>query len=95
MLGTNRQFETLLHHLDGQIAGMEGMLVHGAAGDDAAPRLEDMWQKRRALKLLLLNRKLESAKPVVDFQKWRDGNGALYLCAATFEQPSGRARARA
>jgi hypothetical protein len=95
MVGTNRQFETLLRHLDGQIAGMERVLVNGAGAGEAAPQLEDLWQKRRALKLLLLNRKIEAAKSIVDFQRWRDGNGALYLCAAACEQPKGRQKARA
>jgi hypothetical protein len=95
MLGTTRQFETLLRHLDGQIAGMERMLVSGAGAREAAPQLEDMWQKRRALKLLLLNRKIEAAKPLVDFQRWRDGNGALYLCAAAAEPAKVRQKARA
>jgi hypothetical protein len=91
MLGTNRQFEGLLRQLDGQINGMERALVNGGAASVAAPELEDMWQKRRALKLLLLNRKMEAARPVVDFQRWRDGNGALYLCAAACEPPRRKA----
>jgi hypothetical protein len=54
-----------------------------------------MWQKRRAVRLLLRNRTIEAAKPIVDFQKWRDGNGALYLCAAVCEEPKRREKARA
>jgi hypothetical protein len=82
MLGTNRQFETLLRHIDGQIVGMEQRLVNGASPGTTTPALDDMWRKRRALKLLLLNRKVEASKPVVDFTRWRDGNGALYICTA-------------
>jgi hypothetical protein len=93
MLGTNRQFETLLRHLDSQIAGMERMLVNGSPAGNAAPALEDLWQKRRTLKLLLLNRKIEAAKPLVDFGKWRDGNGALYLCAAACDAPGKKSKA--
>ena len=88
MLGTNRQFQTLLRHLDAQISGMERVLVNGASGPTAGPALEDLWRRRRTLNLLLLNRKIEAAKPVVDFQKWRDGNGALYLCAAACDAPA-------
>jgi hypothetical protein len=88
MLGTNRQFQTLIRHLDTQIAGMERVLVNGASGGSAGPALEELWRKRRTLNLLLLNRKIEAAKPVVDFQKWRDGNGALYLCAAGSDAPA-------
>jgi hypothetical protein len=81
MLGTNRQFETLMRHLDGQIIGIEQLLVNGASPAAATPELDELWRKRRALRLLLLNRKIEAAKPVVDFTRWRDGNGALYLCS--------------
>jgi hypothetical protein len=88
MLGTNRQFQTLLRHLDAQISGMERVLVNGASSGAAAPALEELWRKRRTLHLLLLNRKIEAARPVVDFQKWRDGNGALYLCAAACDTPA-------
>lgn len=81
MLGTNRQFESLLRHMDHQITTLEGALASGEAGRNVAPALEELWAKRRALKLLLLNRKVEASKKVIDFVKWRDGNGALYLCA--------------
>jgi hypothetical protein len=91
MLGTTRQFEALLRHMDAQIAGMERMLIAGDAAV-AARSLEDLWQKRRALKLLLLNRKVEATKPLVDFTRWRDGNGALYLCVEAGE-PKARKRA--
>jgi hypothetical protein len=82
MLGTNRQFESLLRTLDHQIVVMEKLLVQGRSPVGVASSLEELWSHRRMLKLLLLNRRIEATKPVVDFQKWRDGNGALYLCAA-------------
>ena len=44
--------------------------------------LEELCARRRSLRLLILNRRVEAAKPVVDFQTWRDGNGAIHLCAA-------------
>jgi len=92
MLGTNRQFESMLRQVDSQIGAMERALTHGEQPARLAPALEELWAKRRAVKLLLLNRKVEAAKKVVDFQRWRDGNGALYLAQA----PSGgRQRARA
>jgi hypothetical protein len=81
MLGTNRQFESLLRNMDHQITTFEAALATGEAGRNVAPALEDLWAKRRALKLLLLNRRVEASKSIVDFVKWRDGNGALYLCA--------------
>lgn len=66
-------------------------VADGEAPGRAVPALEVLWARRRALRLLLLNRKVEAAKKVVDFRRWRDGNGALYLCAAP---PSGPKRAR-
>jgi hypothetical protein len=82
MLGTNRQFESLLRTLDQQILVMEKLLIQGQAPSGLASSLEELWSHRRMLKLLLLNRRIEATKTVVDFQRWRDGNGALYLCAA-------------
>jgi hypothetical protein len=79
MLGTNRQFEALMLGLNLRIANMERAVLAGAAGSSAS-MLEDLWARRRSLRLLVLNRRVEAAKPVVDFQRWRDGNGALHLC---------------
>lgn len=80
MLGTNRQFEALIHGLDARIASLERSILAGTAGSSAAT-LEELWARRRAFHLLVLNRRVEAAKPVVDLQKWRDGNGAMHLCA--------------
>jgi hypothetical protein len=79
-LCTNRLLETILGHLDDYVSWIEQSPFD--ASSDAV--LDDLVQKRAGLKLLLGNRKIEADKPIVDFQKWRDGNGALYLCAATF-----------
>jgi hypothetical protein len=92
MLGTNGQFQSILRQVDGQIGALERAVAHGETPGRVAPALEELWARRRALKLLLLNRKVEAAKKVVDFQRWRDGNGALYLCASA---PPKQRRARA
>jgi hypothetical protein len=92
MLGTNRQFQSLLRQVDSQIGATERAIAHGEAPGRLAASLEELWARRRALKLLLLNRKVEAAKRVVDFRRWRDGNGALYLCVDA-PAPSKRARA--
>ncbi|HZS84998.1 MAG TPA: hypothetical protein VFA50_19130 [Stellaceae bacterium] len=81
MLGTNRQFEGLIRTLDSQIGKLEQSVLHGGDGR-VGPVLEELWARRRSLRLLILNRRVEAAKPIVDFQKWRDGNGAIYLCTA-------------
>ena len=78
MLGTNRQFEALIDRIETQITKLELSVREGSAEREAA-MLEDLCARRQALCLLLLNRRVEAAKPVVDFETWRDGNGAIYL----------------
>lgn len=80
MLGTNRQLEALMRGLDLRIADLERAILQGTAGLSASV-LEDLWARRRSLRLLVVNRRIEAAKPVVDFQKWRNGNGAIHLCS--------------
>jgi glyoxylate carboligase len=91
MLGTNGQFESLIRSLDARIASLERQVLQGTAGASGAV-LDELWARRRSLRLLILNRRVEAAKPVVDFGKWRDGNGAIYLCAGTITQPRKLAR---
>jgi hypothetical protein len=92
MLGTNGQFQSILCQIDSQIGALERAVEGDETPGRMAPALEELWARRRALKLLLLNRKVEAARKVVDFQRWRDGNGALYLCSPP-PPPSKRARA--
>lgn len=92
MLGTNGQFQSMLWQIDGQICALERAAADGESPGRTAPALEELWARRRALRLLLLNRKVEAARKVVDFQRWRDGNGAIYLCVPP---PSPPKRARA
>jgi hypothetical protein len=79
MLGTNEQFEALISQLDSEIGKLERAVLLGDGGGKTVALLEDLWARRRSLRLLILNRRAEAAKPVVDFQRWRDGNGAIYL----------------
>jgi hypothetical protein len=92
MVGTNGQFQSILYQVDSQIGALERAVADGDTPGRMAPALEELWARRRALKLLLLNRKVEAARKVVDFQRWRDGNGALHLCTASRTPPQ-RARA--
>jgi hypothetical protein len=92
MLATNRQFQSLLWQVDSQISAMEHSAARGEAKGRVFPAIEELRGRRRALKLLLFNRKIEAAKTVVNFHRWRDGNGALYLCTTP---PARRKRARA
>ncbi len=82
MLETNRQFEALIRNLDVRIAGLERLVLESGNGPDGS-KLEELWARRSSLRLLILNRRVEADKDVVDFQKWRDGNGAIYLCVAS------------
>jgi hypothetical protein len=91
MPGTNRQIEALMRALDPRIADLERAILTGAAGARATT-LEDLWARRRALRLLVHSRRVEAAEPVVDFEKWRDGNGAIHLCAMPNEWPRKLAR---
>jgi hypothetical protein len=86
MLGSNKHFEALLHSLDTQIATMENLLGSSAPAPGLASSLEELWTQRRLLKLLMLNRRIEASKRVVDFQRWRDGNGALHLCTSRLQK---------
>jgi len=81
MLGTNRQFETALATLERQIPRIEAALLYGSNSPNLASGLAELWARRRILKLLMLNRRVEAAKRVVDLRRWREGNGALYLLA--------------
>jgi hypothetical protein len=86
MLGSNKHFEELLRSLDAQIATMENLLGHNAPAAGLASSLEELWAQRRLIKLLMLNRRIEASKRVVDFQRWRDGNGALHLCTSRMQK---------
>jgi hypothetical protein len=92
MLGTNRQFQSLLCQVDSEISAMEYSAARNQGESRVFTAIEELRGRRRALKLLLLNRKIEAAKTVVNFHRWRDGNGALYLCTTS---PTRRKRARA
>jgi hypothetical protein len=94
MLGTNRQFEASLAALERQIPRIEAALLYGSESPNLAGGLAELWARRRVLKLLMLNRQVEAAKHVVDFRRWRDGNGALYLLAER-GGPAPRTSARA
>jgi hypothetical protein len=86
MLGSNKHFETLLHSLDTQITTMENLLGQSAPASGLASSLEELWAQRRSFKLLMLNRRIEASKRVVDFHRWREGNGALHLCTSRLQK---------
>jgi hypothetical protein len=86
MLG-NGQLRTALESVERQISPLEAAILTEGRSAELATNLADLWAQRRLLRQLLRVRTIESRKPVVDFRKWRDGDGALQLMDA-------RARAR-
>lgn len=82
MLGTNSQFEVLLHQLDDEIGRLERVVLREGASARRGALLEEMWARRRTLRQLMSNRRTEASKQVVDFRKWRDGDGAIQLFTA-------------
>jgi hypothetical protein len=75
MLPTNQYFRTKLQVLDAQLRQLEQY------GRDRirASALEELREEREILNLILLNRRVEGAKPVVDLKRWRSANGALSM----------------
>lgn len=77
MLGTNSQFEVLLHQLDDEIGRLERVVQREGASGGRGALLEEMWARRQTLRQLRSNRRAEASKRVVDFRKWCDGDGAI------------------
>ena len=74
---TNAHFRTRLKVLDAQLKQLERY------GRDKlrAAALERLHEQREVVNLVLLNRRVEAARPVVDFARWRSANGATALIA--------------
>jgi len=85
MLGTDAQFRALIRRLDFRIAALRQSAA-AERGGPARALLEELAAQRQSLCLVLINRRVEAAKTVVDYQKWRDGDGALYLCFGSAER---------
>jgi hypothetical protein len=77
MSPTNQYFRTKLQVLDARLRQLEGYDAERVR----AAALERLREEREILNLVLLNRRVEGAKPVVDLQRWRTANGALSLVA--------------
>jgi hypothetical protein len=78
MLATNREFETVARTLDRAITELEAAIGHGPDDALAAGWHEFLVRRRRMVELFLFNRHLEARRPVVDFVRWVEGNGALF-----------------
>jgi hypothetical protein len=90
MLGTTLQLETALRLLEQQIPLVEAELLRGAT-PGLAPNLAELWKRRRLIRQIILNRRIEAAKKVVDLQRWRDGDGVLYQLSGLGQPAAGAA----
>jgi hypothetical protein len=82
VLGTNRQISTVLDVVERQIPRLEAAILFEGRRPELATNLADLWARRRLLRQFLRVREVEASKKVVDFAKWRDGNGARQLIEA-------------
>jgi hypothetical protein len=84
---TNGAIAAKIQLLDSHLRQME----LGSANDRVtAAAVERIEEEREVLNLVLLNRRVEAARPVVDFKRWRTANGALDLLVANDAAPSPR-----
>jgi hypothetical protein len=74
---SNAHFRTRLQVLDAQLKQLER---YGKENIRAAA-FERLHEEREVVNLVLLNRRVEAARPVVDLARWRNANGALHLVA--------------
>jgi hypothetical protein len=80
MVPTNAYYRTKLRQLDAQVRQLE--LKMALTGSSAVPPVvEDLRIEREVFNLILLNRKVESARSVVNLRRWREANGAAALVA--------------
>jgi hypothetical protein len=75
MLPTNEHFRNRLRIVEARLKQLER---HGT-GRVRAAAVEQLREEREILNLILLNRRVEGAKPVVNLDRWRSANGAVAL----------------
>jgi hypothetical protein len=75
MLPTNQYFRSQLKVVDSRLKQLERFGTERVR----AAALEQLREEREILNLVLLNRRVEAAKRVVDLRRWRTANGALAL----------------
>jgi hypothetical protein len=93
MLGTNAELRNLLLCVDREMQQREIEILCADEIDSAvAARLRELRDVRRLLVRVLLNRRQEAAKPVVDFALWLHGSGALYDRPLTQYRPENAAQ---
>jgi hypothetical protein len=75
MLPTNRDIRARLQLVGARLKQLEGHGTDHIRGS----ALEQLREEREILNLVLLNRRVEASKPVVNLRRWRMANGALAL----------------
>jgi hypothetical protein len=85
MLTRNRDFEAVARRLDDTIARLEAAAEDGRDRAAADAWLNHLVRRRQAIGRLLLNRRLEASRHVVDFLRWFEADGALYEAGAISE----------
>ena len=77
MLGTNRELRALHRGLLTKIAHREQILRKSGDPHWVRSKLANLQRQAALIETALANRRLEAAKPVVNFSRWLDGAGAL------------------
>ena len=77
MLGTNRELQALHRGLLLQIAHREQLLRKSGDPQWVRSKLANLKRQAELIETAIANRRLEAAKPVVNFYRWLDGDGAL------------------
>jgi len=85
MLPTNHYYRAKLRQLDAQVRQLE-LQMEMSGSPAVLPLLEELRIEREVFNLILLNRRVEAARPVVDLRRWRDANGAAALVVPPAER---------
>ena len=81
MIGTNRDLATIKEIVDCEINRLRHLATgtRDTAGIDR--QLSVLYRQRLAVCAVLLNRRVEASKGIVDFSRWINGSGALDVLA--------------
>ena len=85
MLPTNHYYRTKMRQLDAQVRQLE-LQMEMSGSPALLPAVEELRIEREVFNLILLNRRVEAARAVVDLRRWRDANGAAALVVAPADQ---------
>jgi len=95
MFETNKQLKSALAEVEQEIPAIEAAILEEGRQPELATGLAELWARRRLLRQCLRVRTVEAKKDVVDFRKWRDGDGSLQLIQARADARVSFGRAKA